>query len=317
MAKGVPKARSQRYKATHKAKEKIISTSSTSSYDVLPLLISISEKPITQAEGAQRAFSTVRVLHQSLLHATSPVTHPNDLLQVMASYMFDCSEWYRESEVRNLTLQQQLDDSNAKLLEHFNVQNAEILKLQDQLKTSQAAQDFYRHQALQADMVPPRRRCRFILPTADNDLSPAKIYQQLLLARGDIQVRDRALERLQLNLTQLDSSFLQLLTSSSELISLHMTMLEQTMTQFFACASKLLVADTHSKQLDGQLRKLHSEHDHLVAQVTKDSSKLRDITPRLEPSLDSLSQMKGKSSSSMGIYLAVLVRLDRQFPSNP
>ena len=71
----------------------------------------------------------------------------------MASYIFDCSEWYRESEVRNLTLQQQLDDSNAKLLDQFNAQNAEILKLQDQLQKSQAAQEFYRHQALQADMI--------------------------------------------------------------------------------------------------------------------------------------------------------------------
>jgi hypothetical protein len=295
MAKGVPTARSQSYKATHKAKEKIISTSSTSSNDALPLLISISEKPITQADGAQRAFSTVRVLHQSLLHAASPGTHPYDLLQVMASYIFDCSEWYRESEVRNLTLQQQLDDSNAKLLEQFNVQNAEILKLQVQLKTSQAAQDFYRHQALQADMVPPRRRCRFLLPTADNALSPAQIYQQLLLARDDIQVRDRALERLQLKLTQLESSFQQLLTSSSELISLHVTMLEQTMIQFSACTSKLLVADTHSKQLDGQLRQLHSEHHQLVAQVKNDDSILRDLIPSLAPHFDRLSRVTGDS----------------------
>ena len=99
MAKGVPTARSQRYKATHKAKESIISIPPTSSNEV----ISILEKPITQSDGAQCAFSTVRVLDQSLLHAASPGTHPYDLLQViMASYIFDCSEWYRESEVRNL-----------------------------------------------------------------------------------------------------------------------------------------------------------------------------------------------------------------------
>jgi hypothetical protein len=155
MAKGVPTACSQRYKATRKAKESIISIPPTSKNDALPLLFSISEKPVTQADGAQRAFSTVRVPHQSLLHAASPGTHRYDLLQVMASYIFDCSEWYRESEVRNLTLQQQLNDLNSKLLDQFNVQNAEILKLQDQLKTSQAAQDFYRHQALQAEMIPP------------------------------------------------------------------------------------------------------------------------------------------------------------------
>ena len=144
MAKGVPTACSQRYKATRKAKESIISIPPTSKNDALPLLFSISEKPITQADGAQRAFSTVRVLRQSLLHAASPGTHPYDLLQVMAPYIFDCCEWYCESEVRTLILQQQLDDSNAKLLEQFNVQNAEILNLQEQLKKSQAPQDFYR-----------------------------------------------------------------------------------------------------------------------------------------------------------------------------
>ena len=98
------------------------------------------------------------------------------------------------------------------------------------------------------------------------------------MTRDDIQVRDRALERLQLKLTQLESSFQQILTSSSEIISLHLTMLEQsvqTMTQFSACASKLLVADAHSKQLDGQLQQLHSEYDQLVAQVTQDDSILQ------------------------------------------
>jgi hypothetical protein len=207
----------------------------------------------------------------------------------MASYIFDCSEWCRESEVRNHILQQQLDDSNAKLLEQFNVQNAEILNLQEQLKKSQAAQDFYCRQALQADMVPPRRRYRFVPTDNDLALSAAEIYHHLLLARDDIQVRDRALERLQLKLTQLESSFQQILTSSSEIISPHLTMLEQsvqTMPQFSACASKLLVADAHSKQLDGQLHQLHSEHNQLVVQVTQDDSILRDIIPRLEPYLN-------------------------------
>ncbi len=188
-------------------------------------------------------------------------------------------------------MQQQLDDSNAKLLEQFNVQNAEILNLQEQLKKSQAPQDFFRWQALQADMVPPRRRYRFVPTDSDLALSPAEIYQHLLLARDDIQIRDRALERLQLKLTQLESSFQQILTSSSEIISLYLTMLEQsvqTMTQFSACACKLLVADAHSKQLDGQLQQLHSEHAQLVAQVTQDDSILRDIIPRLESYLGSI-----------------------------
>jgi hypothetical protein len=249
MAKGVPTARSQRYKATLKAKEKIPSTPSNSSNDVLPLLHSIPEKPISQDDGAQRAFSTVRVLHQALLHATSPGTHHYDLLQVMALYISDCSEWYRESEVRNLALQKQLDDSNTKLLEQLHVPNAEILQLQAQLEKSKAAQDFYRQQAQQADLVPPNRRSRAIISADDIALSQEQTYQQLLLARDDIQVRDRALERLQLKLTQLDSSFQQVLTSTSDSITHHVSLLEQTMTQYSKSTSKLQVAAAHISQI--------------------------------------------------------------------
>ena len=180
----------------------------------------------------------------------------------MASYIFGCSEWHRESEVRNMTLQQQLDDSNAKLLEQFNVHNAEILNLQERLKNSHAAQDFYRRQALQADMVPPRRPYRF--------LSPAEIYQHLLLARDDIQVRDRALKRLQLKLTQLESSFQQILTSSSEIISLHVTMLEQTMTQFSACASSTQTLIPSSSTVN---------FDSCTPNMTRSLLKLPKMTP--------------------------------------
>jgi hypothetical protein len=112
----------------------------------------------------------------------------------MASNISDCSEWYCESEVLNLSLQRQLDESNAKLLEQFNVQNAVVLKLQDQLKKSQAAQDFYCRQALQADLVPPRCLCCFVSPDAGIALSPDQLYQQLLLALDDIQFHDCALE---------------------------------------------------------------------------------------------------------------------------
>ena len=122
----------------------------------------------------------------------------------------------RLSEVCNRTLQQQLDDSIAKLLEQFNVQNAQILKMQDQLQNIKAAQDFYSHQALQADMIPPRRRCSFSLPNAD-DLLPAQIYLPLLVADEDIQGRDCALARLQLQLTKLECSLQQILIFSSEM----------------------------------------------------------------------------------------------------
>ena len=125
-------------------------------------------------------------------------------------------------------------------------------------------------------MIPPRRHCRFILPNAD-DLSPAQIYQQLLLARDDIHVRDRALARLQLQLTALECSLQQILTSSSDTITHHVTLLEQTMAQFSACTSKLQVADTRSHTLNDELQQMRSEHDKFVAQSVKVDSVVRDI----------------------------------------
>ena len=169
MAKGVPTARSQRYKATHQAQEpinsippkgKIPTTHSICGNDVLP---SLPLNPVTQAEGAQRAFTTVDVLLRSLLQIASPDTHQHALLQLITAYFSDCSQWHRESEDRNLVLQQQLDDSNAKLL----VQNAEIHKLDDQLKKSQAVSDFYREQAMKAGVVPSRSRSRTV--SSDDD----------------------------------------------------------------------------------------------------------------------------------------------------
>jgi hypothetical protein len=60
-----------------------------------------------------------------------------------------------------------------------------------------------------------RSSCRFVSPDADLDLSPTQIYQQLILASNDIQIRDHALEQLQLQLTQLTTTVDQLLTSSA------------------------------------------------------------------------------------------------------
>ena len=86
MTKGVPSGRSQRYKANTKLQEKIpstiireklISTTSTSGNDVLPSPSIIHDNLATRPEGAQRAFETVRVLQQTLLHL-SPDTHIYD-----------------------------------------------------------------------------------------------------------------------------------------------------------------------------------------------------------------------------------------------
>ena len=81
------------------------------------------------------------MLHQSLLNAATPGTHSHDLLINLAPVLFDCSEWYRESEARNTALQTQLDDINSKLI----AQAAEILQMQDLLKKSQEKSEFHRH----------------------------------------------------------------------------------------------------------------------------------------------------------------------------
>ncbi len=160
----------------------------------------------------------MRVLHQALLHAASPGTHPYDLLQVMASYLSDCSQWYNEEHACNTALQRQLDDVNSKII----AQDAEILKLQDSdwFHKCRETIEFYRKQAEQANLVPPRRRHRFVSSDADNALTPDQLYQQLLLARDDIQVRDCALERLQLRQTHLESSLEQIQRFSLRLRSI-------------------------------------------------------------------------------------------------
>ena len=274
MAKGVPTARSKSYKANIKLqekttslpiKEKVHSPPSNSGNDVLP-----SPMTIPATDGAPRAFEMARVLTQTLMHM-NPANHISDILKLLDLSISDCSAWYNEVYDHNIALQQQLDDLNSKML----TQDSDVLNLQDQLKKSQVAQEFYRHQALKADMVPPRRRCRFVSSDADNALTPDQLYQQLLWARDDIQVRDRALERLQVQHTQLQASFEQVLTSSSELLALHVTLLEQHLdlhARQQSCASalstKLLNADTLSQHATSQLLEMRAKYEKLDAQVT-------------------------------------------------
>ena len=54
------------------------------------------------------------------------------------------------------------------------------------LTKSQDAQELYCRQALQVDMVPPRRRQRFVSSETDDALTREQLYQQLLFAREDI-----------------------------------------------------------------------------------------------------------------------------------
>ena len=284
MAKGTPTDRSRRFKANQEKKSSTPSNLRNDAFPSPPL------SPIIQAEGALRAFATVRVLHQSLLHAASPGTHPHDLLQVMGSYLYDCSQWYNEEHDRNTALQKQLDDANSK----FIAQDAEILQLQDLLKKSQEQSEFYRQQAVQADLVTPRRRCRIVSSDADNVLTPDELYQQLLWARDDIQVRDRALARLKVQHTELQASFEQVLTSSSALLTLHVTLLEHHLqlqarlkvsasaathyrNQFLEYQTKLDAQLTSSQQTSSQLQETSAKYDKLAAQVTQEDPIVRSI----------------------------------------
>ncbi len=170
MVKGVPTARFQSYKANQTLQEKKFPTPTTSGNDVLPSPIIIPAKPATHAKGAQLAFTTICVLQQSLLHAVSPGNHIYDMLQLMGPYLCNCSQWYDEEQAHNTALQQQFDAVNSKLLDQSSIHNAEIFALQGLLAKSQEAQEFYIRQALQVDMVPPRRRHRFVSSEADNAL---------------------------------------------------------------------------------------------------------------------------------------------------
>jgi hypothetical protein len=189
-----------------------------------------------------------------------------------------------------LNLQQQLDDSNAKLLAQFEVQNAEILKIADQLKKTQAGSDFYRAQAIQAGVVPSIRRSRPI--SSDNEpLTQEQQSQKLSLAYTDIQVRDFALEQLQLQNTLLKSSIDQVLTSSAETLSLHVSLLEKHMQlqarlKVFSSAvqhyrNQILehrtTTDVQLSMCTAHLQELQAKFDKLAAHVSEENPLLKEL----------------------------------------
>ncbi len=198
---------------------------------------------------------------------------------------------YQEADNRTIVLQQQLDDSNAKLLAQFEAQNAEILKIEDQLKKHQAISDFYRAQAIQAGVVPSIRRSRPI--SSDNEpLTQEQQSQQLSLAYTDIQVRDFALEQLQLQNTLLKSSIdHQVLTSSAETLSLHVSLLEQHMqlqARLKVCSSAVqhyrnqhlehrTTTDVQLSTCTAQLQELQAKYDKLAAQVFPEDPLLQEL----------------------------------------
>ena len=301
MAKGVPTARSQSYKAIQKLQGKKPSTPTTSGNDVFPSPLIIPAKPTTQAEGAQRAFTTVRVLHQSLLHAMSPGDHIYDMLQLMGPYLYDCSQWFDEEQARSAALQRQLDAANSKLLEQASTHEAQLFALQSLLTKSQDAQEFYRRQALQVDMVPPRRRHRFVSSETDDALTHEQLRQQLYLAREDIQVRDRALARCQLKQTTLENSIEQTLTSSADSLALHVRLFEQHLdlhVRHQACQSSLVRVQTQLSECQARVQQTES----LLEEACNKYAKLTNQVDKEDQILRCVIDYRVKVSIGYGVY---------------
>jgi hypothetical protein len=290
-SKGKPSARSQRYKANQKLlQEEARSLPTTSGSDALPPPSPILAKPVTTDDAEQRAFTSVRLLLQAMVLSTRPNTNFYDMLQVVSSFFTDCEKFYHEARNQSVSCQQQLDEVNAKLLAQFEVQNAEILKLEDQLKKSQAVSDFFRAQAMKAGVVPSLRRSRSI-SSDDEHLTQAQLLQQLSLARTDIQVRDFALEQLQLQHSALTSAFEQVLTSSSDTLLLHVSLLEQHMqlqARLKVCSSAVqhyrnqhlehrTTTDVQLSTCTTHLQELQAKYDKLAVQVSEEDPLLKEL----------------------------------------
>ena len=153
----------------------------------------------------------VCVLHQSLIHAMSPGNHLYDMLQLMGPNLFNWAQWYGEGQARSAALQQEFDAVNSKPLEQASIHEAQIFELQRLLKMTQDSQEFYRRNDLQVDTVPPRKRYHVVSSETNNALMHEQLDQQLLLARDDIQIRDRALAQCLLKQTELKNSIEQII----------------------------------------------------------------------------------------------------------
>ena len=149
--------------------------------------------------------------------STRPNTNFYDMLEVVSSFFTDCEKFYHDARNQSVSCQQQLDEVNAKLLAQFEIQNAEILKLQDELEQNKIKSNFYRQQAAQADMIPPHRRRRTVHSVDNLALSPDQLYQQVLFDRDALAHRDAEIQRLQL----------QVLTVSADLAELRISTFEQ------------------------------------------------------------------------------------------
>ncbi len=210
-SKRKPTARSQRYKANQKLlQEEARSLPTTSGSEALPPPSPTLAKPVTTDDAEQRAFTSVRLLLQAMVISTRPNTNTYDMLHLVSSFFTDCEKSFHEARARTVSVQQQLDEVNAKLIANFEVQNAEILKLQDELEQSKFKAEVYKQQAEKAQAVPPHQRRRVVIPAADLSLSMDQLHQQVLYDRDDIAHRDDEIQRLRLQLFDLSADLIEM-----------------------------------------------------------------------------------------------------------
>ena len=130
---------------------------------------------------------------------------------------------------------------------------------------------------MKAGVVPSPRRSRPVSSDAAN-LTPEQLQQQLSLASTDIQVRDFALEKLQLQNTELKSSLDQVLSSSSETLALHVALLDQHVHLIARLNVSTSAVKHYQNQFlasHAQLQEIQAKYDKLAAQVSDEDSILK------------------------------------------
>jgi hypothetical protein len=196
----------------------------------------------------------------------------------MGPYLTDCLEWFNEEVDHNAAGRKQLDEANAKLITQFDVQNAEILKLQDELTVSREKQDFYRRQAEKADLVPPFRRRRLVTTDSDNALTPDQLFKQVMWDRDDIKNRDSEISRLQDLHLNYEATIDQLLLSTSTWLDRH----EELCKLHLALRARQKVCDSAVAHYRDQLVACQAQVVECKAQADNEAQALLQANTQLQ-----------------------------------
>ncbi len=161
--------------------------------EVLPLLFTVLDKPVTPNNAEQRAFTSVQLLLQAMVLSTRPNT----------KYLWNASSdrfiFHQLLENLSWFLQPICVSSVTTGWSQCWVRNAEIIKLQDELASSKFKVKYYQQEAEKARLV--QFMCKHVL-TSDTDLSLStdQLYQQVLFNRNEITQHDAEIKCLQFQL---------------------------------------------------------------------------------------------------------------------